>query len=74
MLENIPDTNNVTRKAIPLHYRSWKNGIEIYALSSLVKSISFCSHDYPGFFARYWAGGKGRYQCHFDVDSFCRVK
>ena len=33
-------TNNVTSKAIPLHYRSWKKGIEIYVLSSLVKSTS----------------------------------
>ena len=33
-------TNNVTRKAIPLHYRSGKKGIEIYvrSYSSLVKS------------------------------------
>ena len=25
---------------LPLHYHSWKKGIEIYVLSSLVKSIS----------------------------------
>ena len=38
---SIEHTNNVTRsKAIPLHYRSRKNGIEIWVPSSPVKSIS----------------------------------